>query len=90
MAVTLVALAVVLVTTATMLVAAAPALHVNYTIRWHEGWCSNFLNLFANHDGIITSNFSGTEFPVIERAFVLVAVSMYRAEQSTTSALEAS
>lgn len=57
------------------------------TIRWHEG-CSNFLNLFANHDGIVTPNFCSTEFSVIERTFVLVTVSMYRAEQSSAPALE--
>lgn len=56
-------------------------------IRWHE--CSNFLNFLSNHDRIITSNFRRAEFPIVERAFVLITVSMYRAEETTTSALEA-
>lgn len=56
-------------------------------IRWHE--CSNFLNFFSNHDRIITSDFRRAQLPVVERAFVLITVSMYRAEQTTTSALEA-
>lgn len=57
-------------------------------IRWHE--CSNFLNFFSNHDRIITSDFRRAELPIVERALVLITVSMYRAEQTTTSALEAS
>lgn len=57
-------------------------------IRWHE--CSNFLNFFPNHDRIITSDFRRAELPIVERALVLITVSMYRAEQTTTSALEAS
>lgn len=57
-------------------------------IRWHE--CSNFLNFLSNHDRIITSNFRCAKFPIVERAVVLITVSMYRAEESTTSALEAS
>lgn len=56
-------------------------------IRWHE--CSNFLNFLSNHDWIITSNFRRAELPIVERAFVLITVSMYRAEETTTSALEA-
>lgn len=57
-------------------------------IRWHE--CSNFLNFFSDHDRIITSDFRRAELPIVERALVLITVSMYRAEQTTTSALEAS
>lgn len=57
-------------------------------IRWHE--CSNFLNFFPNHDRIITSDFRRAELPIVERALVLITVSMYRAEQTTTSALETS
>lgn len=56
-------------------------------IRWHE--CSNFLNFFSNHDRIITSDFRRAELPIVERALVLITVSMYRAEQTSTSALEA-
>lgn len=56
--------------------------------RWHE--CSNFLNFLSDHDRIVTSNFRRAQFPIVERAFVLITVSMYRAIQATTSALETS
>lgn len=57
-------------------------------IRWHE--CSNFLNFLSDHDRIVTSNFRRAQFPIVERAFVLITVSMYCAVEAPTSAFKTS
>lgn len=50
---------------------------------------SNFLDFLANDDGIVSSNLGRAVLSVVERALVLVAVSMNCTKQAATSALEA-
>lgn len=48
------------------------------------------MNFLANHNWIVATNFFGTEFSVVERAFVFVGISMDRAVQPTAATFESS
>lgn len=50
--------------------------------------CSNLLNLLPHHNWIIAPNLLLAMRPVVERALVLVTVSMHRAEQAPATTLE--
>lgn len=49
---------------------------------------SNFLDLLSDDNGVVASYLLRPHLPVVERAVVLVAVSVHGAEQPTTTALK--
>lgn len=62
--------------------------HTHTTTQNRAGLFLNLLDLLAHHHRIVAPDLLGTVFSVIEAALVLVAVSVYSAEQAATSALE--